>query len=404
MSKKNVRRIMALLLSAVSLSGLAACAGDKKPENPVSSDVSSASGETTDGGYVLPPRTGDPEFNGMCFPMTGAESRGLNMDSLIDLMSIMNVHSMRNWMHATNLLTKDLKPREKKVNQQKEWISKLTAKGITKIVGMSHYWFWPEKYGVTDRSAAPYRDRTEGSEYCEWIALYEETWYALASAFPEIKYWEVGNEFNSDAFLHPKNFYADGKKFTLDEKAAIVTEMCFAASAGIHRANPITSGEFGNGSTEPDDYFGAVAWHCYMLNEKFDIDNWVSYNDSVYEIMKIYGDADKKVYLTEYGFSDGGSEETDAAQAEYLRQIYDAVYNRMLYVDSLYPFRLEEDNTKLGINDIEVFYGIFRVFDRESFGAKEKAKAICGTYGGDLSALDKYKGSNSVYPTNISNK
>lgn len=141
-----------------------------------------------------------------------------------------------------------------------------------------------------------------------------------------------------------------------------------------------------------------------MLNEKFDIDNWVSYNDSVYEIMKIYGDADKKVYLTEYGFSDGGSEETDAAQAEYLRQIYDAVYNRMLYVDSLYPFRLEEDNTKLGINDIEVFYGIFRVFDRESFGAKEKAKAICGTYGGDLSALDKYKGSNSVYPTNISKK
>lgn len=432
MSKKNVRRIMALLLSAVSLSGLAACTGDKKPENPVSSGASSASGETTDGGYVLPPRTGDPEFNGMCFPMTGAESRGLNMDSLIDLMSIMNVHSMRNWMHATNLLTKDLKPREKKVNQQKEWISKLTAKGITKIVGMSHYWFWPEKYGVTDRSAAPYRDRTEGSEYCEWIALYEETWYALASAFPEIKYWEVGNEFNSDAFLHPKNFYADGKKFTLDEKAAIVTEMCFAASAGIHRANPdavvifpglapeggftimrkflrrvyqnITSGEFGNGSTEPDDYFGAVAWHCYMLNEKFDIDNWVSYNDSVYEIMKIYGDADKKVYLTEYGFSDGGSEETDAAQAEYLRQIYDAVYNRMLYVDSLYPFRLEEDNTKLGINDIEVFYGIFRVFDRESFGAKEKAKAICGTYGGDLSALDKYKGSNSVYPTNISNK
>ena len=335
---------MALLLSAVSLSGLAACTGDKKPENPVSSDVSSAPGETTDGGYVLPPRTGDPEFNGICFPMTGAESRGLNMDSLIDLMSIMNVHSMRNWMHATNLLTKDLKPREKKVNQQKEWISKLTAKGITKIVGMSHYWFWPEKYGVTDRSAAPYRDRTEGSEYCEWIALYEETWYALASTFPEIKYWEVGNEFNSDAFLHPKNFYADGKKFTLDEKAAIVTEMCFAASAGIHRANPdavvifpglapeggftimrkflrrvyqnITSGEFGNGSTEPDDYFGAVAWHCYMLNEKFDIDNWVSYNDSVYEIMKIYGDADKKVYLTEYGFSDGGSEETDAAQAE----------------------------------------------------------------------------------------
>lgn len=151
---------MALLLSAVSLSGLAACTGDKKPENPVSSDVSSASGETTDGGYVLPQRTGDPEFNGMCFPMTGAESRGLNMDSLIDLMSIMNVHSMRNWMHATNLLTKDLKPREKKVNQQKEWISKLTAKGITKIVGMSHYWFWPEKYGVTDRSAAPYRDRT----------------------------------------------------------------------------------------------------------------------------------------------------------------------------------------------------------------------------------------------------
>ena len=434
MVKKFFKSSLLTLLSVTALLGFVACSSSdtETATANTTSATESASGKTTTEEPSFPVRTEDPTFNGICFAMTGAYSRKLNMDKLMDLIEIMNVHSMRNWMHATTILSKDMTIKETAVNRQKEWIKKLNDHGVTKIIGMSHYWFWPEKYNVTDKSAAPYRDKSEGSKFNEWITLYEETWYTLASIFPEIGYWEIGNEFNMDIFLHPEDYYSTGIKFTLDEKAELVTEMCFAASSGIHRANPeaivifpgmapeggftimrkflrrvyenIASGEFGNGSTDPDDYFGAVAWHCYVLNERFNIDNWVDYNNSVYEIMEIYGDADKKVFLTEYGFSDDGDEKTDTKQAEYLEQIYDAVYNRMLYVDSIYPFRLVEDNTKLGIDDIEVYYGMFRVFDQESFGAKEKAKAVCKTYGGNLSSLDKYIGNNSVYPTNINNK
>lgn len=83
---------------------------------------------------------------------------------------------------------------------------------------------------------------------------------------------------------------SSGKAFGSDSKIGIITEMCYAASKGIHSANPdavavfpgiltyagsddakkllkkvcrsIGSGQYGNGSTDPDDYFGAVALQC----------------------------------------------------------------------------------------------------------------------------------------------
>ena len=70
----------------------------------------------------------------------------------------------------------------------------------------------------------------------------------------------------------------------------------------------------------------------------------------------------------------------------------------MPYLDSLYPFRVVEDSTAAEWGGtIEIYYGMFRVFDKEHFGAKEKAKAICEIYGGDLGKLDQFLGKNSVY-------
>lgn len=341
----------------------------------------------------------------------------------------MNVGALRNWMHATEILSSPTEINEKQYNRQKQWISALNKRGITKIVGMSHYWFWPEGYNCTDHAAVPYWSDNPNSDFRKWLDVYEQTWYTLASLFPEIDCWEIGNEFNMNSFLHPRNYYSTNIPFTLEEKAEIVTEMCYAASKAIHRANPnatvifpamapeggftvmenflemvynnIESGKYGNGSTDSDDYFDAMAWHCYIFNEPFNIDKWIRYNNAVYAVMQKHGDGDKKVFLTEYGFSDGGSQKKDAEQAEYLKQIYDACKNKMTYVDSVYPFRLIEDETAASWGGtIEIYYGMFRVFGISNFGAKEKAKAVCECYGGNVSKLDRYIGNYSVYDSN----
>ena len=97
--------------------------------------------------------------------------------------------------------------------------------------------------------------------------------------------------------------------------------MLYYASRGIHRANPeaivifpglapitgfdcmadflelvyqnIESGEFGNGATDTNCYFQAVAWHGYVLNEEFSVDAWIEGNHSVYQVMADHGDEEK---------------------------------------------------------------------------------------------------------------
>ena len=379
--------------------------------------------------WAIEPKWENNAFNGLCFAMTGARSRGLDMDALIDLVGEMNVEAQRHWIHATSVLSDPSTPKEAQVTRHKEWIAKLREQGVTKIVGMSHYWFLPESINVDGmdknlaRSATPYRDTDEGSVYMQFLEMYEESWFTLASTFPEIEFWEVGNETNHDLYLHPLTYESRKIKFTQEEKAEILTDMLFYASRGIHRANPdaivilpglapvtgfecmadfmeliyrnIESGHYGNGSTDTNSYFQAAAWHGYVLREKFNIDKWIAGNDLCYNVMKTHGDGDKKVFLTEFGFSDDGTKATDAEQAEFFRQIYERI-SKLSYVDSIYPFRLVEDTDNS--DTVEVYYGMFKVFSETEFGVKEKGKAICELYGGTLSALDKYIGDHTVYP------
>lgn len=394
-----------------------------KPDDTSADTSKGTSAETSEEKPPVPAKDG---FNGICFAVPGAQSRGLDTDRLFDLVGAMNAGAFRNWMHATEILNGPTEVNKKQYERQKKYIAALRERGVTKIVGMSHYWFWPEGYDCSDHGAVPYWSSNPASDFRKWLEVYEQTWYTMASLFPEIDYWEIGNEFNMDSFLHPRNYYSTKTPFTLDEKAQIVTEMCFAASRAIHKANPdatvifpgmapeggftvmekfldlvycgIESGEYGNGSTDPDDYFDAVAWHCYVF-KKFDIEKWVGYNNAVYAVMQKHGEGDKRVFLTEFGFSDGGKQAADAEQGGYLTQIYEACRTRMTYVDSIYPFRLIEDETAASWGGtIEIYYGMFRVFGLSEFGAKEKAKALCRCYGGDVESLDMYIGDNSVYP------
>ena len=431
-NRQWLRAAACLLLTLVMMAGCAAGSSpadgtDGPAQETLPQDSGSADTEAPKQTGIIP-HWENTAVNGICLGLTGAYSRKLNISHLTDLLGVMNVKAMRNWMHLTTNLTDPHTVKQSMIDRQKGWMEQLRAAGVSKIVGMSHYWFWPESVDLTGldknlaRSAAPYRDTEEGSLYLEWLALYEQSWYTMAKAYPEITFWEVGNEVNMDLYLHPLSYEKRGTTFTMAEKAEIVTDMLYYASQGIHRANPeavvifpglapvtgfqcmadflnrvygnIESGAFGSGATDTNCYFQAVAWHGYVLQGEFDTDEWIAGNNLVYAVMADHGDGDKKVFLTEFGFSDGGSQETDAQQAAYFEQIYSRL-SEMPYVDSIYPFRMLEDTNNT--DKTEVYYGMFRVFEEAYFGAKEKAKAICRLYGGDLSGLDRYIGSHSVY-------
>lgn len=366
---------------------------------------------------------GQNERNGIGFAIKGADERGLDIARIMDLLEDMNVKSMRNWMNISTLLTSPTTVNSTEVEKQKMWLAMLEARGVTKIVGMSQGAFW--KGGNGDALAVPYRDLTDGSEYRAFLEQYRQSWKTLAGTFPEVRYWEVGNETNNDPFLHPVDYTTRGTKFTADEKAMITVDMMYYAARGVKEANPaatvifpamaptngfasmrsflgkcyayIESGD-APGGTDPDAYFDGMAWHMYYFRTSFTADNWLEGNNSIHDVMVAHGDAEKKVFLTEFGFSDGGSAEKDEAGAQAFREIF-RLADQMHYLDSLYPFRMIEDETAAEWGGtIEIYYGMFRVFDKTHFGAKAKARAICEIYGGDLSRLDRYIGKNSVYP------
>lgn len=366
---------------------------------------------------------GTNAVNGIGFAIKGADERGLDIAKIMDLLQEMNVGCMRNWMNIRTLLTSPTTINSTEVEKQKQWIAMLNSRGITKILGMSQGAF--RTGSETDSLAVPYRDMTAGSDYMQFLESYRQSWETLARTFPEILYWEVGNETNNDPFLHPVDYTTCGTKFTSDEKAMITVDMMYYAAQGVKAANPDatvifpamapTNGfssmktflekcylyiESGNapGGTDPDAYFDAMAWHMYYFRTSFTSQNWLEGNNAVYQVMVDHGDAEKKVFLTEFGFSDGGSQEKDLAGAQAFREIFDLL-EQMHYIDSLYPFRTVEDETAAEWGgSIEIYYGMFRVFDTGHFGAKEKAKALCEIYGGNLSGLDRYIGDNSVYP------
>ena len=59
---------------------------------------------------------------------------------------------------------------------------------------MSHEWFLPEDCKQRTGHAMPERDLTPGSLYMQALEMLEESWCTMASTFPKVKIWEIGNE------------------------------------------------------------------------------------------------------------------------------------------------------------------------------------------------------------------
>lgn len=297
-------------------------------------------------------------------------------------------------------------------------------------------------YEVNHGNGVPQRDLTPGSDYCRMLDVTEKNWERIVRRFPQIKQWEVGNEWNFRLFFHPIGWKEGDRCFTIEEMMLMACDLMYVSARGIRRADPqcsvvsfsptpdsghmylpegvpgaygiavcleimyriIESGE--SFSKNTDDYFDMLAWHPYLstqmgyepYNTAYPAETmyltddqpdalWKSYNDMAYHIMAKHGDGKKKVLLTEFGFSDCWDEGREKAQADLIPQCFDLL-RRMPYIKTCHFFRLfeEEDSqaSENGIftNESEAKFGIVREA-KHQYEYRTKAKVLRKVYRGE---------------------
>lgn len=362
-------------------------------------------------------------------------------EKYLELVEGLGCKACRSWMHLTDILKDADTPDEAMVEKHRRLLGRAKELGL-EVTGMSHEWFLPEGCRQKKGHAMPDRDLSEGSFYMKALHMLEQSWYRMVSLFPEVDIWEIGNEWNLNAFLHPDGFLDTDmtKPFTADEKMDIAVDMMYFAAKGVRRANPnakvasfspalstpglggdmpaflpvmygiawtldkvysrIRSGKFW--SSDTDDYFDLVAWHPYVMSTKSGVkdkdlflditepDNlWKDYNEAAYRVMCQYGDGHKQVLLTETGFTDCGDPEREALYADYNRRIMEIAYE-LPYVRTLFNFRLLNENAMLKKDGIdknqiggltEVYFGLF-TDPAEGCQPRKRAYAIQAAAGG----------------------
>ena len=160
-------------------------------------------------------------------------------EAYLDLVKALGCGAYRSWMHLTEILEAPSTPNQEAVSAHTRLLNRAAALGL-EVTGMSHEWFLPEGCRQAKGHAMPQRDLTEGSLYMQALYMLEESWYTMVSLFPQVAQWEVGNEWNINAFLQPEGFLEGdmSKPFTPDEKLDIAVDMMYFAAKGVRRANP----------------------------------------------------------------------------------------------------------------------------------------------------------------------
>lgn len=390
-------------------------------------------------------------FFGVGEPLVQRErDDGIPAAAYLDLIAGMGCTAYRSWMHLTELLEDPDTPNWTEVARHRRLLERAEELDL-EVTGMSHEWFLPEGCRQRTGHAMPRRDLTPGSLYMQALELLERSWYTMVSLFPQVQIWEVGNEWNLNAFLHPDGFLDSDMSapFSPEEKMDIAVDMMYFAARGVRRANPqakvasfspalstpalggglpdflhvmygvawaldmvyrrIRSGQFWSENT--DDYFDLVAWHPYVfttrpvasdkdlfLNVEEPDSLWRSYSDAAYRVMCKYGDGHKQVLMTETGFTDCGDPELEQRYAQYNRRLLE-IAAELPYVRTVHNFRLLNERAMLqraGIEEnqigglTEVYFGLF-TDPAEGCRPRARAYAIQALAGGsgDLEALGR---------------
>lgn len=296
-----------------------------------------------------------------------------------------------------------------------DYIDKLKSQGVERFVGLVINFINPVEFNCTDSTALPsvYDDY---DVYCDFVELMGDAFGLLAAEFPEIKFWEIGNEPDIEHanWFHKKGYTGSSDndhKFTVDEGAYITADLCYYASRAIKAVNAenkillagltcssdaavyldwvykqIESGylpttkEYSVRNT--DEYFDILAWHPYPTNVK----SFTEINKEMYQVAINHGDEGKPVFFTEFGFSDfrfggvGAERDTYGIQtnvAKLMIDCLDAIKSDLPFVETAIIFRLSNVAQYYTEGSIENSFGLFySPNDQREWASKPKPIAI----------------------------
>ena len=346
-------------------------------------------------------------------PKNDWRDEGVTMEWTANTSKALGIQSQRVWMQLNTVIQRAETSNEMTLIQSEcdkyhEYFARLKAAGVDRILVMNHRYIYPYGYnpGTTATVPEPLKDF---DVYKTWLEMYSECYRMLALEFPEIDFWECGNEFDLDSFMHKSDYNTDkmNSLYPQNEAAAITADLCYAANKGVKSVDEYNfivlpgMSQFAQDTffegiysaieskkyptiedtyvTDPDEYFDIIAWHCYPMHEKVargDFENGLKIfkerRVGLYEVAKRHGDGEKRVWITEIGITEAsigdiGTAETQALTAEYTMKMLDIVEKDMPFVETVFWFRYSNCYSRYvseGENNFGLFYSPDDVVNR----------------------------------------
>lgn len=339
----------------------------------------------------------------------GSTDEAVTKEMVANLCGAMGVKSFRMLMHLHWLVEFDgsgkLKLKTENVNKYKEYISLLKANGIVNIVATSPSYPYPYGHARTYWLSIP-DPETDHDLYIEFLEVIEEAYKLISAEFPDINYYEYGNEINApnghnmskNGFLSTNSAEQNAPYvFTDSQLAAITADIGYYATRGLKSINPkvktvqpglylmnyedtknhmkhtyeqIKSGKLPSSrigidgkreiavDTNANSYFEYLNWHPYIHAEHNKA--WLRNNQAIYQVATDFGDYGKKVLITEFGYYDSFLERREEQIADACVPAIEALAEALPAMESIFLFRMFNWTTApKEIADAEKSFGLF---------------------------------------------
>lgn len=339
-----------------------------------------------------------------------------DMENIFPLVEGLGITTMRVWMHIPSVLQIDddgnITVIEERRQFYQNYIDGLQAAGVDRILAMTHYYLYPKEIRHYDGC---FPDPEEDEEaYILFMQTLQKSYEVLAETFPDVKYWEPGNEPNIDNghFVH-KLGWLDGDPyktnyqylFDLEGQARITLDLGYYCGLGIKSVDPantivmpglvatpyvtsrdifdemyrlIDSGEMPTGleaDKNTDNYFEIANWHPYTWSMGQHLpENWKNAQKEMYDAMIDGGDKGKKVWYTEYGFPDN-QRLTQEQIAEAWVEFFDWCKSDFPEMETVIIFRLFDHKSFEDPTSIETSFGLFETGNYATEGIVPKPAA-----------------------------
>ncbi len=356
---------------------------------------------------------------------------GLTAEWIADVCAAMGIKSYRIWAHMGHLFTVNeddsLTVNQDYADRIHQVVATLEAAGVEKFSLLtSERLHLAEDSKYSNTSVAD--PTTDIDKYLRGLQIEEKAYEWMAKEFPNIDYYECINEpdheagtfINKNGYVYnPAEIGAGEYNFTTEETIKVCMDYCWYIRRGLQNGNPnaklmmpalchyssspawmekmyeaIYSKTLPAGQelsdTDPDNYFDVLNWHPY-LNSMFGVgDNiseglWVERQKEFHDVAVKYGDAEKPVWLTEFGFSDSGDitvlgtvtadGQTGKAPTNYVAAL-EAIKEELPWVETICMFRVTDMyNVKYDVATENTF-GLFYNPDDPVNKGKPKPAAV----------------------------